>query len=60
MAFDDMGNKTDGLMAEGSIGYKQSQINGGLLQSPNYGRCQFIFDLVMAPDAAHKRNVNGR
>src|SRR5215475_13869615 len=60
MAFDDVGDETDGLMAEGSIGDKQSQIDGGSLQLESYRRCQFIFHLVMPPDAAHKRNVNRR
>src|SRR5262245_45437935 len=59
-AFDDMGDETDGLMAEGSIRDEQSQINGRLLQLPSYRRGQFVFDLVMLPDAAHKRNVIGR
>jgi hypothetical protein len=31
MALDDVGDETNGLMAEGSIGDKQRQINGGLL-----------------------------
>ena len=60
MALDDMGDKTDGLMAEGSIGNKQSQVNSGLFQFSGNRRGEFVFDLVMAPDTAHKRNVNGR
>src|SRR5215813_11880130 len=59
MAFDDVSDETDGLMAEGSIGDKQSQINGGLLQLPSYRRGEFVLDLLMPPDTAHKRNVNG-
>ena len=31
LAFDDMGNETDGLMAEGSIGNQQREIDLGLL-----------------------------
>jgi len=58
MAFDDVSDETDGLMAEGSIGDKQSQINGGLLQLPSYRRGEFVLDLLMPPDTAHKRNVN--
>src|SRR5215831_4403294 len=58
MAFDDVSHETDGLMAEGSIGDKQSQINGGLLQLPSYRRGEFVLDLLMPPDTAHKRNVN--
>jgi len=60
MALDDMGDKTDGLMAEWSIGNKQSQVNSGLFQFSGNRRGEFVFDLVMAPDAAHKGNVNGR
>jgi hypothetical protein len=31
MAFDDMGDETDGLMAEWSVGNQQGQVNPGLL-----------------------------
>src|SRR5262247_3027400 len=58
MAFDDVSDETDGLMAEGSIGDKQSQINGGLLQLPSYRRGEFVLDLLMPPSTAHKRHVN--
>ena len=60
MAFDDMGNETDGLMAEGSIGDKQGKVNMGFLQLPSNRRGEFVFDLLMPPDTAHKRNVNRR
>jgi hypothetical protein len=32
MAFDGMGDETDGLVAEGSIGDQQGKINVGLLE----------------------------
>jgi hypothetical protein len=32
MAFDDMGDETNGLMAEGSIRHEQGEVNVGLLQ----------------------------
>src|SRR5215510_14647442 len=54
-----MGDETDGLMTEGSIGDKQSQIDIGSLQLPSYRRPEFVLDLSMPPDTAHKRNVNG-
>ena len=59
MAFDDMGNETDRLMAEGSIGDKQGKVNIGFLQLPSNRRGEFVFDLLMPPDTAHKRNVIG-
>jgi len=59
MALDDMGDETDGLMAEWSIGNKQSQVNGDLFQFSGNRRGEFVFDLAMAADTAHKRNVNG-
>ena len=58
MAFDDMGDETDGLVAERSIRNEQSKVNAGLLQLPNNRRGEFTFDLLMPPDTAHKRNVN--
>ena len=58
LSLNHMRDETDGLMAEGSIGDKQSQINGGLLQLPSYRRGEFVLDLLMPPDTAHKRNVN--
>jgi hypothetical protein len=54
MTFDDMGDETDGLVAEGSVRDEQCQVNAGLLQLPSYRRGEFVFDLVMPPDAAHK------
>ena len=59
-ALDHVGDETDGLMAEGSIGDKQGEVNVGLLELPSNRRGEFVFDLLIPPDAAHKRNVNGR
>jgi hypothetical protein len=59
MALDDMGDETDGLVAEGSIRDKQGKVNVGLLQLPSNRRGEFVFDLLMPPDTAHKRSVNG-
>jgi hypothetical protein len=60
MAFDDMGDETDGLMAERSVRDEQCQVNAGLLEFSSNRRGEFVFDLLMPPDTTHKRNVNGR
>ena len=60
MAFDDMGDETDGLMAEGSVWDEQCQVNAGLPQLSSNRRGEFDLDLLMAPDAALKRNVKRR
>jgi hypothetical protein len=44
-ALDNVGDETDGLMAERSIGDKQGQVNVGLLQLPSNCRGEFFFDL---------------
>jgi hypothetical protein len=54
MTLDDMGDETDGLVAEGSVGDEQSKVNVGLLQLPSNRRGEFIFHLFMAPNTAHK------
>src|SRR5262245_32403255 len=54
-----MGDETEGLMAEGSVGDKQSTVNNGSLQLPSNRWADFVLDLLMPPDTAHKRNVNG-
>src|SRR5215831_505920 len=59
MAFDDVSDETHGLMTEGSVGDKQSQVNIGSLQLPSNRRAEFVLDLLMPPDTDHKRNVNG-
>jgi hypothetical protein len=57
MAFDNMGDETDGLMAEGSVRDEQCQINVGALQLSDYRRRELVLDFLMAPDAALKGNV---
>jgi hypothetical protein len=54
MAFDDMGDETNGLMAEGSIRHEQGKVNVGLLQVPSNRRGEFVFDLWMTADTAHE------
>ena len=39
LAFDDMGDETDGLMAEGSIGHEQREVDLDLLQFVCHRRC---------------------
>ena len=60
MAFDNMGDKTDGLMAERSIGHEQGKVNGDLFQLSSNRRREFVFDVRMPADTAHERHVNRR
>src|SRR5262245_59429834 len=53
-----MSDETDGLMTEGSVGDKQSQVNIGSLQLPSNCRAELVLDLLILLDTAHKRNVN--
>ncbi len=57
LAFDHMGDETDGLMAEGSIGHEQSEIDLGLLQVVGDGWSQRVFNPAMIAQAAHEGKV---
>jgi hypothetical protein len=57
--FDHMGDETDGLVVEGSIGHEQSKIDLGLLQIAGDGRRQIVFDFLWLSYAAHKRKMKG-
>jgi hypothetical protein len=59
-AFDNMGDETDGLMAERSIGDEQGQINFGRLKFSCYGRRQIAFDFAVTTKSAHERKVERR
>ena len=59
-AFDHVGDETDGLMAKRSIGNEQSQVDPGLLQFSGERRRECVFNFLMAPHAAHEREVKGR
>ena len=55
--FDHMGDETDGLVAEGSIGHEQSEIDLGLLQIAGDGGGEIVFDFLRLSYAAHKRKM---
>jgi len=57
--FDHMGDETDGLVAEGSIGHEQSEIDLGLLQIAGDGGGEIVFDFLRLSYAAHKRKMKG-
>jgi hypothetical protein len=60
VAFEDMGDETDGLMTKGSVGNQQRKIDLSLLQViGNRGR-QIIFDLLGPAHAAHKGKMKRR
>ena len=59
-AFDHMGDETDRLMAEGSVGNEQSKIDLGLLKVFGNGGRQLVFNLRVIAQAAHKRKVKRR
>jgi len=55
VAFENMGDETDGLMTKGSVGNQQRKIDLSLLQVIGDRRRQIIFDLLGPAHAAHKR-----
>ena len=60
LAFDHVGDETDGLVAKRSIGDEQSQVDFGLPQFSGEHRRKRVFNFLMAPHAAHEREVKGR
>jgi hypothetical protein len=58
--FDHMGDETDGLMAEGSIGNQQREIDARLLQVIDNGGRQLVFNLLLPAHTAHERKVKRR
>ena len=60
LGFDHMSDETDGLVAEGSIGHEQSEIDLSLLQVVGDRRRQFVFDLAVITQAAHEGKVQRR
>ena len=60
LAFNDMSDETDGLVAKGSVGYEQREVHMLLRQFTRDGRCQFVFYLLMPPQLAHERKVAKR
>ena len=60
LGFDHVGDETDGLVAKRSIGDEQSQVDLGLPQFSGEHRRKRVFNFLMAPHAAHEREVKGR
>ncbi len=60
LAFDHMSDETDGLVAKGSIGHEQSDIDLSLLQVVGDRRRQLIFNLAVIAQTAHEGKVQRR
>ena len=60
LIFDDMGDETDGLVAEGSIRNEQCEIDFRTDQVLRDGGRQLGFNFLLAPDPAHDRDMKGR
>lgn len=60
LIFDDMGDETDGLVAEGSVGNEQCKVDLRTDQVLRDGGRQLGFNFLLTPDPAHDRNVKGR
>jgi len=56
-SFDYMGDETDGLVAERSVGYEQGEIDLCLLQIAGDGGGEIVLNLFLPSNAAHKRKV---
>jgi hypothetical protein len=60
LAFDDVGDETNGLMAEGSVRHQQSQIDLCVLQITGDGGREFILNLLVLSHATHERKMKRR
>jgi len=58
--FDDVSDKTDGLVAEGSVRNEQGEINGGFGELVRQCGSKLILNPCMLAHAAHKRQMNRR
>jgi hypothetical protein len=58
--FDDVSDKTDGLVAKGSIGNEEREVDFGLLQFLGKSGREIILDVAVSPYAAHEREMKGR
>ena len=58
--FDHVGDETDGLMAERSIGNQQREIDLRLPQFSGDGGRQFVFNFVLPAHAAHEGKMKRR
>ena len=59
-AFDDVGDETDGLVAEGSIGDEQCEIDSSICQFLGERGSEIILNHVLCADAAHERKIKRR
>lgn len=57
---DDVGNETDGLVAKGSVGNEQREIDPVPGQISGDGRRKIILDFLGPAHASHERNVKRR
>jgi len=57
LAFNYVGYETNGLMAEGSVGHQQRQIDFSIFEFLRDGRSELGLNLLMLPDPAHNRNM---
>jgi hypothetical protein len=55
LALDHVGDETDGLVAEGSVGYEQREIDLVAPQIAGDGRRELVFNFFVLSHAAHKR-----
>jgi hypothetical protein len=56
----DVGDETDGLVTEGSIGDQQRQVYSGRLELARYRRRDLVLDFLMATKAAHEGDMERR
>lgn len=59
-AFNDVGDETDGLVAEGSIGNEQCEIDLSICQFLGERGSEIILNHVLCADAAHERKIKRR
>ena len=55
--FDDVGDETDGLMTEGSVGDEESELDARSLELVRQRGSKIVFDLCMLAHPAHERIV---
>jgi hypothetical protein len=60
VTLDDMGDETDGLVAEGSVGDEQCQIHARFRESTCYSGRQLPLDRMVGAHGPHERDVNRR
>ena len=58
--FDDVSDKTDGLMTKWSIRHQEGQVDTEALQFIGDSRRELCFDLLMVSQPTHERDVKRR